>query len=104
MSRLPTVGGDTDNWGTVLNDYLTETASTAVLANSPTVGATSFDLAVVPTGLIVGSMIAIDAYTTECELAGGGRVRQHGHASPRSSTRTRTTTRSSYSTTARSAR
>jgi hypothetical protein len=22
MSRLPTVGGDNDNWGTVLNDYL----------------------------------------------------------------------------------
>ncbi len=25
-SRLPTVGGDTDNWGTILNDYLTQIA------------------------------------------------------------------------------
>ena len=54
MSRLPTVGGDTDNWGTVLNDYLTETASTAVLAASPSAGATTISLATVPTGLALG--------------------------------------------------
>lgn len=68
MSRLPTIGGDYDSWGTVLNDYLNETAGVAVLSSSPTVAATTLDLAVVPSGLKVGSVVAIDAFTTECEL------------------------------------
>ncbi len=38
------------------------------LASSPSAGATSFLLDVVPDGLAVGSVVAIDAYTTQCEL------------------------------------
>lgn len=68
MSRLPTVGADGDNWGTILNDYLTEAAGVGVLSNSPSAGATTFGLAVVPSGLAVGSILAIDAFTSECEL------------------------------------
>lgn len=68
MSRLPTIGGDYDSWGTVLNDYLNESAGVAVLSASTIVGATSVSLAVVPSGLTVGSVVAIDAFTTECEL------------------------------------
>lgn len=68
MTRLPTVGGDTDAWGTILNDYLTQTAVHTSLASSPAVGETTFDVASVPHGLAVGGLIAIDAYTTECEI------------------------------------
>lgn len=74
MARLPTVGGDTGTWGTVLNEYLTESASLATLATSPSAGATTFDLAVVPGALRVGSIIAIDAYTTQCEIRSVGGI------------------------------
>lgn len=68
MTRLPTVGGDGDVWGTVLNDYLTQTGVATALATSPSAGATSFDIASLPHGLSVGDLIAIDAYTTQCEV------------------------------------
>lgn len=68
MSRLPTVGGDSGTWGTVLNDYLTETAVHTTLADSPVLGATTLEVATVPPGLAVGSVVVIDAYTTEAEI------------------------------------
>ena len=68
MARLPTVAGDLDAWGTVLNDYLTETSNLTALSDAAVISDTSIELAVVPTSLRVGSVIAIDAYTTECEL------------------------------------
>jgi hypothetical protein len=37
MSRLPTPGGDDDNWGTILNDYLQQSlSSTGTLVTSAT--------------------------------------------------------------------
>jgi hypothetical protein len=65
---LPTVGGDANTWGAVLNDYLSASATATALATSPVATATTFDVAVVTPNLKVGSLIAIDAYTTNCEL------------------------------------
>lgn len=68
MTRLPTDGGDSDTWGSVLNDYLTESAFHTALDGDVSSGATTFDVSVAPPGLIVGSVILIDAYTTEAEM------------------------------------
>lgn len=68
MSRLPTPGGDPNSWGTVLNDYLTKSAEAATLSGATSVGTTTFDLAVVPATLRAGSIIAVDAFTSQCEL------------------------------------
>ena len=49
MSRLPTPGGDNDNWGTVLNDFLQQAlASDGTLLTTPTnsyTGTTNTNLA-----------------------------------------------------------
>lgn len=67
MSRLPTVGGDSNTWGTVLNDYLTQTAGPAVLSADSSIGATTLSVAV-STPFAIGSIVAIDAGTNKCEL------------------------------------
>lgn len=68
MTKLPTVGGDSGTWGTVLNDYLTESAFHTALSDSPSATDTTVDLAVAPPGLVAGSVILIDAYTSDAEL------------------------------------
>lgn len=68
MSRLPTVGGDNDAWGTVLNDYLTKTCSFAALSASPSAGDGTVSIAATGPGFASGATILIDAFTTECEV------------------------------------
>lgn len=68
MTRLPSDGGDSDTWGSVLNGFLRDTVNYAALSSSPSSGDTTITVSHMPPGMIVGSVIAIDAYTTECEL------------------------------------
>ena len=39
MARLPTVGGDEGNWGTILNDFLSQSLDSTGALNDNTVGA-----------------------------------------------------------------
>lgn len=68
MTRLPTVGSDTDAWGTLLNDYLLREARQTSLVSSTIAGATTFDVTDIPAGLTGRSWLVIDAYTPQAEL------------------------------------
>ena len=70
MTRLPTVNGDQGAWGTVLNDFLTTNITdTYTLAGGTSVGAGSIVLNRAPQfPPLTSVVIAIDPYTTECEL------------------------------------
>ncbi|MFZ2545220.1 MAG: hypothetical protein WAW80_04540 [Candidatus Saccharimonadales bacterium] len=65
MSRLPTPGGDNGNWGTILNDYLSQTHNPDGTLKDGSV--TSAKLA---DGTIVACDISATAGITETQLAG----------------------------------
>jgi hypothetical protein len=58
MSRLPVVGGDTGNWGTILNDYLLVSHAADGTLNSNVVGATQTNLPSVATGMLLRNTFA----------------------------------------------
>ena len=70
MSRLPTVGGDTGTWGTVLNDFLTDQATVFALAASTAAEATTLTLNLVEgeAPLVGGQYLVVDAYTSQAEV------------------------------------
>lgn len=70
MTRLPTVGGDSESWGTVLNDYLTKNVTHHyTLSVAAVVGETDFVLDKDASGMLAGgSYVAIGAMTTKCEI------------------------------------
>jgi len=69
MARLPTVGGDTGTWGTVLNAHLTASITKHSLASSSAIGASSVTLDVAPTTPESAlKLVAIAPYTTNCEI------------------------------------
>lgn len=53
MSRLPIVGGDAGNWGTILNDYLLVSHAADGTLNSGVVGATQTNLPSVAGGMLL---------------------------------------------------
>jgi len=68
MSRLPTVGSDSDSWGTVLNDYLLvshnadgtiKTSALSVKIGNATDSPTTI------TGIWVGTQVQYDALTPD---------------------------------------
>lgn len=58
MSRLPIVGGDAGNWGTILNDYLQVSHAADGTLNSATVGATQANLPSLAGGLLLKGTFA----------------------------------------------
>lgn len=68
MSRLPTTGGDTDAWGAVLNDFLTETVPHTALNGNSSATTTSVTVAHLLPGMVTGSFIIIDPFTLEAEI------------------------------------
>lgn len=58
MSRLPIVGGDTGNWGTILNDYLLVSHAADGTLNSNVVGATQTNLPSVAGGMLLRGTFA----------------------------------------------
>jgi hypothetical protein len=58
MSRLPIVGGDTGNWGTILNDYLLVSHAADGTLNANVVGATQTNLTSVAGGLLLRGTFA----------------------------------------------
>lgn len=58
MSRLPVVGGDTGNWGTILNDFLLVSHASNGTLNSNVVGATQTDLPSVATGMLLRGLFS----------------------------------------------
>jgi len=65
-SRLPTVGGDSDNWGTILNDYLTKLAGeNATLLNGTMVNGTNiYSSSINTTHILNGTIIDADISDT----------------------------------------
>jgi hypothetical protein len=58
MSRLPVVGGDTGNWGTILNDYLLVSHAADGTLNANVVGATQTNLTSVAGGMLLRGTFA----------------------------------------------
>jgi hypothetical protein len=58
MSRLPVVGGDAGNWGTILNDYLLVSHAADGTLNSSVVGATQTNLPSVAGGMLLRGTFA----------------------------------------------
>lgn len=58
MSRLPVVGGDAGNWGTILNDYLQVSHAADGTLNSSVVGATQTNLPSVAGGMLLRGTFA----------------------------------------------
>lgn len=58
MSRLPIVGGDTGNWGTILNDYLLVSHAADGTLNSNVVGAAQTNLPSVAGGMLLRGTFA----------------------------------------------
>lgn len=58
MSRLPIVGGDTGNWGTILNDYLLVSHAADGTLNSNVVGATQANLPSLASGMLMRNTFA----------------------------------------------
>jgi hypothetical protein len=58
MSRLPVVGGDAGNWGTILNDYLSVSHAADGTLNSGVVGATQTNLSSVASGMLLRGTFA----------------------------------------------
>lgn len=58
MARLPVVGGDAGNWGTILNTYLQVSHASDGTLNSGVVGATQTDLPSVAGGMLLRGTFA----------------------------------------------
>lgn len=58
MARLPIVGGDAGNWGTILNEYLQVSHASDGTLNSATVGATQANLPSLAGGLLLRGTFA----------------------------------------------
>jgi len=58
MARLPVVGGDAGNWGTILNDYLQVSHASDGTLNSSVVGASQTNLPSVATGMLLRGTFA----------------------------------------------
>lgn len=70
MTRLPTIGGDTNAWGSVLNDFLDSDYGFYGLNGATAAGATSITVDRIP-GIIQsnhGQFVLIDVGTTEAEI------------------------------------
>ena len=69
MVRLPTVNGDTNAWGTVLNEFLTADMPHAYsLSASTAIGATTIVVDRDAAAITIGSNVAVGALTTNCEV------------------------------------
>ena len=58
MARLPIVGGDAGNWGTILNTYLQVSLAADGTLNSGVVGATQTNLSSVASGMLLRGTFA----------------------------------------------
>ncbi|HSX31298.1 MAG TPA: hypothetical protein VLE99_05250 [Candidatus Saccharimonadales bacterium] len=58
MARLPVVGGDAGNWGTILNTYLQVSHAADGTLNTGVVSATQVDLSSVATGMLTRGTFA----------------------------------------------
>lgn len=69
-TRLPTVGGDSDAWGSVLNDYLTQNVTDRyTLSAASSAAASSVTLDKDASGILAGgTYVAVGATTTKCEV------------------------------------
>jgi len=59
MARLPIVGGDTGNWGTILNTYLQVSHAADGTLNAGVVGATQTNLSSVASGMLLRGTFAL---------------------------------------------
>lgn len=58
MARLPIVGGDTGNWGTILNTYLQVSHASDGTLNANTIGATQANLPSIAGGMLLSGTFA----------------------------------------------
>jgi hypothetical protein len=73
MSRLPTPGGDQDNWGNVLNDFLSQAHNTDGTLKAGSVGASQVQDASIPkTKLDASTQTAVDAVASKYTKPAGG--------------------------------
>lgn len=72
MPRQPTVDGDTDAWGTVLNTYLSvshDDSGSIVASTTIVTGASSFQQLNVDSEMIAGQMVGANRWTNTTTMA-----------------------------------